>query len=188
MYNKQILSPELLHKLLRCNFETGKLFWLKRTPEMFTGGKRSPEWCCNIWNARYSGEEAFTTTGADGYKRGYIYRKPLLAHRVIWAMFHGEWPDQIDHINGIKDDNRIVNLREASQFENMKNQKIYVNNTSGVVGVSFNARQGTWAACINHEGKRIYLGSSKSLDEMKALRQEAEIKYGYHSNHGRTNH
>ena len=67
---------------------------------------------------------------AAGYRnsRGYIQVKAdthlLYAHRLAWLHFYGEWPaDQIDHINGIRDDNRIVNLRDVSQQVNAQNQR-----------------------------------------------------------------
>lgn len=94
--------------------------------------------------------------------RGYI-RLPFnytnyMAHRVAWAFTHGVWPQYgIDHINGEKADNRIVNLRDVSQSVNMQNQRRAPRNSStGLLGVSPNS--GKFAAHIVSDGRKVYLG------------------------------
>ncbi|EPK4144134.1 HNH endonuclease signature motif containing protein [Serratia marcescens] len=111
---------------------------------------------------------------------GYTY----LVHRVCWALSTGEWPtEDVDHINGIKDDNRLVNLRVVTRGVNSRNQKLRSNNSTDCMGVtrdnnSFRVRVGT-------EGKRVSLGNFKTLDEAVKVRKNAESSYGFHENHGR---
>lgn len=110
--------------------------------------------------------------------------KTYKAHRVAWLLYHGEWPPhQIDHINGNRGDNRIVNLRSVTQFQNMKNARLNSNNTSGVCGVYWVNNK--WLAAIGVNNKLIRLGSFDCKIDAYAARLRAEKKYGFHKNHGR---
>ena len=184
---KELPSPELLRKLLRYEPDTGKLFWLERSPDMFDGSaSRSAEWRCRNWNSRHCGNEAMPTVDANGYKRGAIGGVQLLAHRVCWAIHHGEWPNQeIDHINGCKSDNSISNLRDVSRSENGKNLPRRHDNISGRTGVSFIKTEGLWVAQIVVSGKLIKIGRFPSFERAAKARDDAEINYGFHRNHGR---
>lgn len=115
----------------------------------------------------------------DGYIRVRLHGESYLAHRVIWCLHHGRWPiEQIDHINGIRHDNRIENLRECTVAENRLNvQK--ANNDSGVVGVTWAKKEGNWRASIKVNGKGINLGHFTDLNEAIACRRAAEVKYGF---------
>jgi len=111
---------------------------------------------------------------------GAIHDKRYQAHRVIWAMFHGEWPmNQIDHINGDRSDNRILNLREADFFQNSQNAKIRRDNTSGYPGVTFSKDRNQWTARICINGKKIYLGYFLTAELATEARKEAEKKHGF---------
>lgn len=119
----------------------------------------------------------------DGYLHVGLNKKYYLAHRVSWMLYYGEWPAKhIDHINHLKTDNRIINLRQVSSQENGKNQKFYISNTSGAIGVS--RHYGKWVANITVNGKRIYLGRFMEIEDAIVVRKKAEIKYGFHENHG----
>ena len=85
--------------------------------------------------------------------------------------------DDVDHINGNTLDNRKFNLREATHQQNMMNQKLHKNNTSGVSGVTFNERSQCWVARIGYKMKRIYLGSFTNYEDAVNARREAEKKY-----------
>ena len=179
------MTPELLRRLLRYEPETGKLFWRERTPDMFTDGKHSAARVCTRWNTKHAGAEAFTSDSGAGYKTGDIFVKSFRAHRVIWAMEDGEWPpEDIDHINGDPDDNRMINLRAVSHAENQKNCKMQDNNMSGVTGVYWHKARRRWNASINSDGKVIHLGRFNCITAAAVARKQAEIKYGYHKNHG----
>lgn len=82
-----------------------------------------------------------------------------VAHRIIWRMAHdGDMPDELDHINGDKKDNRLCNLREATVSENMRNWKLRSNNKSGLKGVSYKTRCRKWVAQIQVNKKNRHLG------------------------------
>jgi hypothetical protein len=82
-----------------------------------------------------------------------------MAHRLAWLYVTGRMPsDQIDHINGLKDDNRWNNLREATNKENSENLKQYSNNKTGFRGVHFHKPSGKWVARVTHHYADKYFG------------------------------
>ena len=99
------------------------------------------------------------TVNNKGYRSIRIDGKDYLAHRLIWLMVHGKSPaDMLDHINGIKLDNRVSNLREATSQQNQQNQtKPQVNSKTGFLGVSLHKR-GRFYARISINGKQKNLG------------------------------
>ena len=102
----------------------------------------------------------------NGHRQIGIDGERYMAHRLAWFWVHGVWPtDQIDHINGNRDDNRIDNLRPATHKQNMENQTLHCNNGSGFRGVSWHKANKKWAAYVNHNGKRKYLGIYASVDD-----------------------
>lgn len=122
----------------------------------------------------------------DGYRRIHIDGKDYLAHRLIWMYCHGKWPEgEIDHISGDRLNNKLVNLRDVSRGENCKNAKIPSDNTSGVIGVCRYKETGKWRAYIQANGKKKHLGWFNDVAMAIVARQMAEVKYGYHVNHGR---
>lgn len=167
------VTPALLRELLTYDPETGKLFWRARNLSHFDNPSRG-----RSWNTRHANKEAFTV-GEQGYRRGMVFRRMYLAHIAAWAIIHSEWPDgQVDHINGVRDDNRLANLRVVSRSDNCRNAKRRSTNTSGVNGV---AKQGKrWRAYIVE-----HLGLFDTIEEAAAARKEAEQRLGYHPNHGR---
>tara|TARA_R110000764_G_C10905114_1_gene371980 strand:- start:75 stop:641 length:567 start_codon:yes stop_codon:yes gene_type:complete len=187
MTAKQLPPPELLRQLLRYDPKTGKLFWRERGAELFNPTKgRGANHACAQWNSRFARKEAFTSNDNKGYKCGLIFGKGYFAHRVIWAMTQNEWPAaQIDHINGVRDDNRVGNLRAVTNRENCKNRRVRSDNSSGSTGVYFYAHQGIWVATICANGKNKYLGRFLNKDDAITARKEAEVKYGFHPNHGK---
>lgn len=122
-----------------------------------------------------------TTLHDAGYLAGSIAGFPRLAHRVAWLVTHGYWPHEIDHINGDRADNRLVNLREVTRKVNSENHAIPRNNTSGAPGVFYHKASGRWYARI----AKKYLGMFTTFEEALAVRKAAESEHGYHPNHGR---
>lgn len=177
--SRDLPSPEMLRKLLRYDPDTGKLFWQHRKIEMFAHER---SW--KMWNTKYFGKEAFTCL-ANGYRQGTIFYRGYQAHRVIWAIRHGKWVKYIDHINGVRDDNRIENLRSVTHKENMQNSARPKNNTSGVTGVCRAKALSKWMAYIRVDYKQIHLGFFTDKADAIAARKAAEEKYGFHKNHGR---
>lgn len=181
-------SLRLLHRLFICDPEAGKLIWRERPNWMFApnnfSGKRETN--ARRWNKAFAGREAFTSTGTHGYRNGSIFATWHLAHRIIWAMTNGRWPEEdIDHIDGNRTNNAISNLRSVSRHENTKNLSRRLSNTSGVPGVTWNKRAKKWRASIKVAGKFIYLGYFDDLETAAEIRKAAETRHGFHANHGR---
>ncbi len=172
-----------ISKLLKYDPETGKLFWLPRPVEMFHGGgKTSQAHIARTWNTRFADKEAFKAD-LHGYLSGRIFRTLYRAHRIGWLLHYGEWPThQIDHINGDRSDNRMINLRDVAASDNRKNQRLRSDNSSGTFGVDWDKNRQKWSARIGHK----YLGRFESKDDAIAARARAEVEFGYHPNHGRT--
>jgi len=180
------LGAEKLHLLLGYDPATCNLTWKARSPDLFENGKQTSEHTCNRWNSRYAGKPALDSYTAMGYKQGCIFNKKYLAHRVIYAMCHGDWPaNQIDHIDGDPSNNRIENLRDVSHAENQRNMRAPTNNTSGTVGVHWSERDQTWGAQIEINRRKIHLGCFTKKDDALLARANANIKYDFHENHGR---
>ncbi len=121
----------------------------------------------------------------DGRKYLHVQymNRTLLAHRIIFMLMQGFWPQMVDHINGDGTDNRWENLRCASPEENCKNNKRRKDNPSGYVGVRY--RNGKWCARIRHQKREIHLGSFETKEQAVQARKVAEEKYGFHPNHGK---
>lgn len=104
------------------------------------------------------------------------------AHRLAWLYVHGHWPkDQIDHINHVKDDNRIANLREVTNGQNMQNRTHQRNSPSGFKGVLGRTKSGRWPAKIASNGKQIWLGTFDSAELAYAAYCEAAARLHTHN-------
>ncbi len=136
--------------------------------------------------SRWHGKPTAYSVTSEGYLRVSVGTRQYLAHRVAWAMVYGEWPtDQIDHINHIRHDNRISNLRVVSDAENRKNMKLRTDNGSGVAGVTWRSERKKWRARVQVAGKGIFLGNFDSIDDAIKAREMALIEHNFHSNHGK---
>lgn len=178
-------NPTLLRQLLDYDPETGSLTWRKRPVEMFGESARGAERAAASWNSRYAGTPALASVSRQGYARGAIFDRVYLAHRVAWAIYHGSWPtEEIDHINHVRTDNRICNLRPASREENCRNISRASNNSSGVTGVSWHKAGRKWLAVIVHKEEQHFLGLFTDFHDAVAARKTAERELGFHLNHG----
>lgn len=120
----------------------------------------------------------------NGYVVLCLNWRKYFAHRVGFLLTHGRWPEHpIDHINGVKTDNRLVNLRECPISVNSKNKAKTARNSSGAVGV-FQVKD-RWYARIKIDGAQRSLGSFTTFDAAVAARRSAEARNGFHPNHGR---
>lgn len=185
MAAKPLASKLILNQLLRYDEDAGRLFWLPRGVEWFndTAG-RSKEHSAILWNKRYPGQLALDHVSFQGYREGHLLGVSVKAHRVIWKMLHDSEPPQIDHIDGDRANNRLSNLVAATNETNTKNAKKRTDNTSGVVGVSWYPHErvtGKWLVRISNK----HIGMFDSFDDAVAARRAAEVKYGFHENHGR---
>ena len=120
-----------------------------------------------------------------GYLCVVVCGQRIKVHRLIFMMVTGRLPKEIDHINHDRSDNRWSNLREVTgSIENGKNRTKNKNNTSGVMGVRFEADRGKWLVRINTGYMYKNLGRYADFADAIAARKAAEIKYGFHPNHG----
>ena len=130
-------------------------------------------------NAR-AGEAAGNVNKVSGYLQIRIDFKLYQAHRLAWLYVHGEFPpNDLDHINRVRSDNRIGNLRLSTRAENLQNQSMRSNNTSGHVGVSWYKRDQKWLAQIKINYKTINLGFFTDLTE--AISAYASAKAQFHT-------
>lgn len=146
-----------------------------------------PETGILTWKVRRSnntqiGKEAGTTV--NGYRQVKLDQF-YYVHRIIWKMITGEDPDEVDHIDGDRANNKISNLRAVDRLENRKNIQRHSNNTSGVLGVSFHRLTGKWQSYITVRKRRSHIGLFDTFEEAVAARKAAEAKLMFHENHGR---
>ena len=156
------ISVEVLRKELELR-EDGTLWW--RTAN----------------RGRRTSKPAFSTRMSNGYLCGVVNGVHLLAHRVIWAMHHGEWPKEwIDHINRDKTDNRIENLRVAGPA--LSNHNRAVHNLKGpfkYLGVTKSSHGNSFVAQMQKDKKHYYLGSFDTAEEAARARdKKAKELYG----------
>lgn len=146
--------------------------------ELFT---YNPDTGLIYWKAKGKGRIKKKEAGTllySGYIGVCIGPKRIQAHRLAWALFYGKEPkDQIDHINGIKTDNRICNLREATNAQNGKNLSLSKANKSGHKGVCFESFTNKWKAYIRVNRKMINLGRFEKLEDAITIRKQAEQQY-----------
>ncbi len=166
-----LLSQSEAIRLIDYDPETGKFVWRERA-------KGLPGWTCS-WNQKWAGRTAGTRM-PNGYLFFRILDMNFLAHRIAWLYVHGFWPPhQIDHINMIRDDNRIANLRLATNAENTMNRLVQGNNRAGVRGAHFHKASGLWHATITKNGRTHSLGYYRNPDDAgKAYWNAAKILHG----------
>jgi len=168
-----LINQELLKEKLHYDKDTGIFTW--------TDSKLNSN--------KVRGKEA----GSISKTNGYIYISFLLggkhrkfgAHRLAWLYVYGEFPkEQLDHINHDRLDNRISNLREVTQRENLRNRSMPKNNTSGYNGVHFRKDTKKYQAKVKVDGRTIHLGYFKKAEDAGQAAKEAREHYGFHKNHG----
>ena len=163
---KELPSIEELRKVFRADFETGKLYRIQ---------------------ADGSGREVKGSDNGRGYLIVVFNNRNIRKHRLIFALATGRWPrGEIDHINHDKTDNRLSNLREVSPRDNCRNMPMNTRNKSGCSGVYYQTSSGRWLVKIGRYGTDTYeyLGLYEHLDDAIAARKAAEVRHGYHPNHG----
>ncbi|EBM1728385.1 endonuclease [Salmonella enterica] len=168
--------------------------WLKKQLLMSVGDIRdlidyNPENGVLTAKVNFSGRQAGSVIGSQtwqGYYAFSLFGKKCFAHRLAWLLHYGEWPSQpIDHINGIKTDNSIRNLRLCSLSQNQFNKPTQKNNTTGVKGVYWNKRDKRYVASVQFNGKKYSAGHHKDIDSAKeAVMKLREKLAGEFTNHG----
>lgn len=160
-------SQETLRQLLDYDPATGVLVWKHKV-----GDSKS----IRTWNTINAGKLAGGVHGLTGYHltrfNGVRYR----SHRLIWAHVYGlPVPEQIDHVNGARADNRLENLREATPMQNSQSKKTHANNFLGVKGVS--QRGNKYIARITVQKETICLGTFTSAEAASSAYIAAAHKY-----------
>ena len=143
------------------------------------------------WRKRTRGQRAnlvagYTMSNGCGYTQINIKGKLHYAHRVAMLLAYGFYVDglEVDHINHIRDDNRLANLRFVTRTDNSRNKSRNSNSTTGVTGVYYRKGRRKYEAQIIVDGMNIYLGEFFTLEEAAKARKDADIKYKFHANHG----
>ena len=160
-------TQEYLLECFKYEPETGLLYWRERPLYHFD----NIGWKMNSFNNRKA------NTVVSEIHNDYIYvaidSVRYRVHRVIWKLYHGTEPGEtIDHINGIRNDNRICNLRLASFLENSQNVvNLKKNNKSGYVGVCWHEKAGKWRATFSYKGDTVHLGLFDTAYEAHLVRE-----------------
>lgn len=143
------------------------------------------------WRKRIIGQRANLVAGStnfngDGYTRIRFNGKQYKAHRIAMLLSYGFYGDglQVDHINHVRDDNRLINLRFVTRSGNRRNQTRRSDNITGITGVYYDKNIRKYMAQINVGGVNIRLGSFVTLEEAAKARKAADIKYKFNANHG----
>lgn len=124
--------------------------------------------CLKASAARKAGDKVGVVCGR--YLQVGVCGKKLRGHQLAWFLVYGRMPKTIDHINGDGLDNRLCNLREVTQQQNIHNhRKPPSHNTTGFLGVSYYKAGRKFSAHINLDGKKIHLGY---FDDPEAAHQK----------------
>lgn len=178
-------TPERLRDLFDYDPATGELRWKPRPLSMFTAVRsKSAEELWKLWTSKCAGKVAGTIDDS-GYVNINAMGFFIRGHSIVWALHHGAWPQfEIDHINGVRTDNRIENLRDVPRTQNARNMKRSIKNKSGQTGVFWSRTANKWCAQIRSDGKARHLGNFRRFEDAVAVRKAAERLNGFHPNHG----
>jgi Demerecviridae HNH endonuclease len=158
---EQKMPVRALRRRLRYEAKTGALIWI-------CGGK----------GRRHEAGARAGTIEKSGYRRIRLSHRAYAAHRVAWALYYGEWPPGfLDHINRDRDDNRISNLRIATNSQNQANVGRCRRNTSGYKGVSYDKGLGKWRAAIRRGGPPQTIGLFGSPEDAHAAYLKKAVAY-----------
>ena len=125
------------------------------------------------------------TLHSAGYRALWISNRRVYVHRLVWEYVHGDIPEgmEIDHINRVKDDNRICNLRLVTHKQNGENHLAPSTNTSGIKGVHWSEERCKWVAAIHHWGKIYQLGRFTNVEDAQAAYAGAAALLHTHNPH-----
>lgn len=125
------------------------------------------------------------TNHAKGYRSINYFGKLYLEHHLVWYMFNGYFPKQLDHIDGNKQNNRIENLREATNSQNQSNTKTRITSKSKVKNVHWVVREQKWTVQMYVKGKKRSFGNYYNIETAKFVADFIRHKYhGEFANNG----
>lgn len=157
----QYLTQDKVKTLLEYDPDTGRFVWLSDRP----GG-------------RIKAGDVAGTTHYSGYRYVTVAGTTVTEHRLAWFYTYGRWPTgDLDHINRLRSDNRLCNLRETTRAENCQNQPIRKSNKSGVTGVYYHKVSFKWAATINIGKRQVHLGVYDAMEDAIKARRAAEKEH-----------
>lgn len=161
------LTQERLKEVLHYDSGTGIFTWIKKKKGRRVGAKKS----------KHGNSRGYLLIGISG--------KNYAAHRLAWLYVHGKMPlAQIDHIDHVRSNNSIDNLREVTAKTNSRNSKIHINNKSGMSGVHWCKSKEKWAVTICGGGSKVWGGRFDDYFEAVCRRKSLELEYGFHETHG----
>jgi len=147
------------------DYKEGKLFWKKQPSSVIPVGSEAGH------------------TNARGYIQVKIFNKRYYAHRLVYFIFNGYFPQEVDHIDGIKSNNKIENLRASTKSQNNMNAKKRKDNTSGIKGITWDKRCKKWKTYLQSNKIRYYLGSYKDIE--MATQVINEFRKQHHNEYAR---
>lgn len=127
-----------------------------------------------VWRLKPSrpisaGSPALTGLRSDGYRGGKFKGRYLYSHRVVFFLANGYWAKEVDHIDGVRDNNTASNLRDTVHHENMQNIKGQ--------GFSFDTSCGKFRARLYLSGKEIVLGYFDNIIDARAAYLKGKREY-----------
>lgn len=157
------LTQNYLHECFDYDPSTGYLVWKHRPLSHFKDTRSY-----KIWNTRFAGVTAGAQVPRGHFQLG-LDGVTYKVHRIIWKYVHGTEPLQIDHIDGDPSNNKIENLRSATNTQNNQNKKLTKLNKTGFKGVSFSKLNNNYVAQIKINGKNKHLGSCSTPEAAHQL-------------------
>jgi len=172
------VTAEIVRELLDYNPETGEFRWKYRDRKYCKSDKG---W--KTWNGKNAGKIAGHIDKSTSYRDIRIFDKLYKAHRLAWLYVYGEWPNEIDHINRIRDNNRIENLRDVTRTQNQWNQSNQFGRSSQYKGVTWHKATDKWRAQIKINGKFKHLGLfAIEIEAARAYDRAAIEHFGEYAN------
>lgn len=162
-------TQETWREYLDYDPNTGHLTWIKKPNKRVLIGNRAG-------NLR-----------KDGYRAIYFKSKAYQEHHVVWCWYYGDYPpEQLDHINHVRDDNRISNLRAVTKAENARNRTRRESRVNEV-GVWWCRKRYKYVAEITVQGKKVFQRTYDDIETAIQERKAKAIELGFHENHGQSN-
>jgi hypothetical protein len=152
------LSQEYLNSIFE--YKDGIIYWKKNT----------------AYQSKV-GQKIGTKSHQNGYLRVQLHKKQYFVHRIIFTMFYGFIPTEVDHIDGNPGNNKIENLRNVSRTQNCINTRLRTTNKSGFKNVSWSKTMKKWSVQIRINKKNIYFGWYDDIELADLVAQEARNKH-----------